>query len=228
MEQPEKLPIQGSPVVTEDIAAKVTEATVKFRMIGVIICIRQILPHFIQHEDSIQDSAALLERLLQVYELCLHLLTHSDQGIVTHALETLQQLLKTPPTILKHILVSAVGIRKNYVFDMTNYSEIESEGSTPSSRKKSGLVNVVPESEHVEDIDDVMHALKEKERVDASLDKITIQILPESDPLFAEGSESTGELKDLNLQENNQGCENYKPTECTIETAQVLGQTLSV
>ncbi len=40
------------------------------------------------------NEVDLLERLLQLYELCLHYAGHRDHNVVSHALETLLQLLR--------------------------------------------------------------------------------------------------------------------------------------
>ena len=167
---------------TETFATKITKTTTKFRMVGVIICIRHILPHVMENESDMQDSSALLERLLQVYEICLHLLYHSDQGIVSHVLETLHQLLKTPTTILRNVLVSPIGIRNSHILDSKTGSTKESSLVVKSTNYEESYVKGTENMDDVEDIDDGMQALTEKELVDASLEKITIEMLPDQDP----------------------------------------------
>lgn len=53
---------------------------------------------------------------LKVYELTLHYTQHWDHNVVTAALELLQQLLRTPPPELLHILISPGSIAHAMVF----------------------------------------------------------------------------------------------------------------
>lgn len=47
----------------------------------------------------------------QVYELTLHYTQHRDHNVVTGALELLQQIFRTPPIELLHVLTSSGGIQ---------------------------------------------------------------------------------------------------------------------
>lgn len=47
----------------------------------------------------------------QVYELTLHFTQHRDHNVVTGALELLQQIFRTPPIELLHVLTSSGGIQ---------------------------------------------------------------------------------------------------------------------
>ena len=58
-----------------------------------------------------EDLSCLHERCLQLYELTLHYLDHTDHNVVTHSLETLQQLLKTPPQVSMH---TKAGFLRNW------------------------------------------------------------------------------------------------------------------
>ncbi|XP_071441491.1 huntingtin [Hetaerina americana] len=94
-------------------------------ILGVLGCLRYILPHFYGSATSsktaapgaaTEGSAGLLrhaqdgshlpriEKILQVYELCLLCAQHEDHNVVNAALETLQQLLRCPPSGLISLL----------------------------------------------------------------------------------------------------------------------------
>jgi len=50
-----------------------------------------------------------------VYELCLHYTNHSDHNVVNAALETLHQLLQSPPPDLLPILLSSQGVTRSHI-----------------------------------------------------------------------------------------------------------------
>jgi len=50
-----------------------------------------------------------------VYELCLHYTNHSDHNVVNAALETLHQLLQSPPPDLLPILLSSQGVNRSHI-----------------------------------------------------------------------------------------------------------------
>lgn len=54
--------------------------------------------------------------LLKVYELTLHYTQHWDHNVVTAALELLQQVFRTPPPELLHMLITAGSISHATVF----------------------------------------------------------------------------------------------------------------
>jgi len=51
----------------------------------------------------------------QVYELCLHYTNHSDHNVVNAALETLHQLLQSPPLELLPVLLSSQGVTRSRI-----------------------------------------------------------------------------------------------------------------
>ena len=53
--------------------------------------------------------------LFQVYELCLHWTGHNDHNIITASLETLNQLLTTPPAQLSAVLLSPSGLSRSRI-----------------------------------------------------------------------------------------------------------------
>lgn len=52
----------------------------------------------------------------KVYELTLHYTQHWDHNVVTAALELLQQIFRTPPPELLHMLITAGSIQNATVF----------------------------------------------------------------------------------------------------------------
>ena len=195
----------------KSFATKITETTNKFRIVGTMMCIRQILPHIMDNEREIADSSSMLERLIQVYELCLYLLHHSDQAIVSHALETLHQLLKTPTTLLRNVLVSPGGIRSSHIFHSNSHV---ARNSSPAEKTLSKHEGSFEDAEHLndDDIEEEMQALVEKEPVDTSLERVTIEMLPDQESVLqlqVSDEKSSGEYlgpKD-SLQENAQQSE---------------------
>lgn len=63
---------------------------------------------------------------LQVYELTLHYTQHWDHNVVTAALELLQQMFRTPPPELLHLLITAGSISHATVFRQDNESRARS------------------------------------------------------------------------------------------------------
>ena len=73
---------------------------------GVLSLCRAILPFF----SSVDDEA---ESLLQLYELCIHFLSHPDHNIVNAALETVQQLLRSAPPLLVFLISSPGSVTQS-------------------------------------------------------------------------------------------------------------------
>lgn len=63
---------------------------------------------------------------LKVYELTLHYTQHWDHNVVTAALELLQQMLRTPPPELLHMLITAGSIHHASVFRQDTESRARS------------------------------------------------------------------------------------------------------
>ena len=57
----------------------------------------------------------LLVLCLQVYELCLHFTNNTDHNVVNAALETLHQLLQSPPPDLVPVLLSSKGVTRSRI-----------------------------------------------------------------------------------------------------------------
>lgn len=90
-------------------------------IIGVFGCLRVILPHICKPPESQDVEAQRTDNLLHMYELCLHYTKwHSDHNIINAALETLAQLLKTPPKSLVFVLLSSEGIPHSRIISNQN------------------------------------------------------------------------------------------------------------
>lgn len=63
---------------------------------------------------------------LKVYELTLHYTQHWDHNVVTAALELLQQIFRTPPPELLHVLITAGSITHATVFRQDTESRARS------------------------------------------------------------------------------------------------------
>ncbi|XP_076644519.1 huntingtin [Halictus rubicundus] len=85
-------------------------------IIGIFGCVRIILPHVCNLAELQDDEITQLDSLLQIYELCLHYTKwHSDHNVINAALETLAQLLKSPPRALVSLLLSNQGITSSRI-----------------------------------------------------------------------------------------------------------------
>ncbi|EDO49114.1 predicted protein [Nematostella vectensis] len=97
--------------------------------LGVLNCLRQIIPNLddmSSHEEIMRGSFGVhmaprgsrlseaqginIKQLLQMYEVLMHCTKHSNHNVVNASLETLQQLLRTPPAPLLEMLLSSDGI----------------------------------------------------------------------------------------------------------------------
>ncbi|XP_076001900.1 huntingtin isoform X2 [Genypterus blacodes] len=97
-------------------------------ILGVLLTLRYLMPLLQQQVNttSLKGSFGVMrkeadvqptpEQLLQVYELTLHYTQHWDHNVVTAALELLQQMFRTPPPELLHMLITLGGIPYATVF----------------------------------------------------------------------------------------------------------------
>ncbi|KAM9314624.1 huntingtin isoform 2-T2 [Pholidichthys leucotaenia] len=97
-------------------------------ILGVLLTLRYLIPLLQQHVNtsSLKGSFGVMrkeadvqptpEQLLQVYEVTLHYTQHWDHNVVTAALELLQQVFRTPPPELLHMLITAGSIPHATVF----------------------------------------------------------------------------------------------------------------
>ncbi|XP_063237175.1 huntingtin isoform X2 [Bacillus rossius redtenbacheri] len=111
-----------------DCVVPVRETHSASTVVGVLGCLRQILPHVgaaAAGEEEMKgsfgerhrhlESPQAVDRLLQVYELSLHYTAHADHNVVIAALETLHQLLQSPSEDLVSLLLSPRGIGRSRV-----------------------------------------------------------------------------------------------------------------
>ncbi|KAM4604138.1 huntingtin isoform 2-T2 [Polymixia lowei] len=97
-------------------------------ILGVLLTLRYLMPLLQQqvNTSSLKGSFGVMrkeadvqptpEQLLQVYELTLHYTQHRDHNVVTAALELLQQVFRTPPPELLHMLITVGSISHATVF----------------------------------------------------------------------------------------------------------------
>uniref|UniRef100_A0AAQ5Z840 Huntingtin n=1 Tax=Amphiprion ocellaris TaxID=80972 RepID=A0AAQ5Z840_AMPOC len=97
-------------------------------ILGVLLTLRYLMPLLQQQVNttSLKGSFGVMrkeadvqptpEQLLQVYELTLHYTQHWDHNVVTAALELLQQVFRTPPPELLHMLITPGSILHASVF----------------------------------------------------------------------------------------------------------------
>ncbi|XP_063780391.1 huntingtin isoform X3 [Pseudophryne corroboree] len=91
-------------------------------ILGVLLTLRYLIPLLQQQvkDTSLKGSFGVtrkeaeispsLEQLTQIYELTLHYTQHRDHNVVTGALELLQQIFRTPPIELLHVLTTPGSI----------------------------------------------------------------------------------------------------------------------
>ncbi|XP_075050447.1 huntingtin isoform X1 [Mixophyes fleayi] len=91
-------------------------------ILGVLLTLRYLIPLLQQQvkDTSLKGSFGVtrkeaeispsLEQLTQIYELTLHYTQHRDHNVVTGALELLQQIFRTPPIELLHVLTTSGSI----------------------------------------------------------------------------------------------------------------------
>ncbi|KAI4485420.1 hypothetical protein M0804_006925 [Polistes exclamans] len=81
------------------------------KVIGVFGCIKVILPYLSTPTECESSDKQQLENFLQIYELCLYYTKwHSNHNLINAALETLAQLLQSPSSAFKYLLLSKEGI----------------------------------------------------------------------------------------------------------------------
>ncbi|KAM4585009.1 huntingtin isoform 1-T1 [Odontesthes bonariensis] len=107
-------------------------------ILGVLLTLRYLMPLLQQQVNttSLKGSFGVMrkeadvqptpEQLLQVYELTLHYTQHWDHNVVTAALELLQQIFRTPPPALLHMLITAGSIPHATVFRQDTESRARS------------------------------------------------------------------------------------------------------
>ena len=69
-------------------------------------------------------ASDILQKSLQLYELCLCLMESKNTSIIMQSLETLQQLLKTPSNIFKQMITSPQGKQVSLFFSLVSNGDI--------------------------------------------------------------------------------------------------------
>ncbi|XP_067133027.1 huntingtin isoform X2 [Centruroides vittatus] len=97
-------------------------------ILGVLLCLRHLIPHLSDQERQIvlkgsigvrqkeENIGISVDQLLQVYELLLFYTHHNDHNVITATLEALHQLLHSPPKQLIPLLLDPVGISKSQIY----------------------------------------------------------------------------------------------------------------
>jgi len=115
-------------------------------IIGVLTVCRQILPSFTQLNDE-------SEALLQLYELAITFTDHKDHNIVNASLETIQQLLRSAPSLLIYFLSAPGGAGKSRL----SVDQYEGEtSSTPPPEFPHSSLPTDPSLHSISDITEVM------------------------------------------------------------------------
>ncbi|XP_063075686.1 huntingtin isoform X3 [Engraulis encrasicolus] len=96
-------------------------------ILGVLLTLRYLMPLLQQQvpNTSLKGSFGVMrketdispspEQLVQVYELTLHYTQHCDHNVVTASLELLQQVFRTPPPELLHVLITPGSLSRPMV-----------------------------------------------------------------------------------------------------------------
>nr|CAD7575629.1 unnamed protein product [Timema californicum] len=132
-----------------DCVVPIRDTQPVWTVLGVLGCLRHLLPHFgttKPGEEELkgsfgvrkrhQEAPQAVDRLIQVYELCLHYTNHPDHNVVNAALETLHQLLQAPPGALVPVLLSPQGITRSRVH--------ATDGGDQLSRRSLSQMSVAP------------------------------------------------------------------------------------
>ena len=100
------------------------------KIIGVLLCAKLLIPKIydrpeveLSRGESVDETPEeddgrgrlLAHRLMQLYEFCLHFIDHENHSVVVQALETMHQMLSSPPACILPTLVSPGGITRSYI-----------------------------------------------------------------------------------------------------------------
>ena len=101
---------------------------------------RAIIPLISKYEEQLEiDASDILQKSLQLYELCLCLMESKNTSLVMQSLETLQQLLKTPSNIFKQMITSPQG-KQVSLFFFLRYQMVTFRKKGSNLRKKSDVI----------------------------------------------------------------------------------------
>ncbi|KAK4875471.1 hypothetical protein RN001_011893 [Aquatica leii] len=106
-------------------------------ILGILGCLKTILPHIKNYtsEQEIKDSFGIrkevnetpfsVDRLLQVYEICLHYILSNDHNVVNASLETLNSLLQNSMPDLRNVLLSPHGITRSRISFLDSHEKLK-------------------------------------------------------------------------------------------------------
>ena len=87
------------------------------KLLGLMVGTRSVIPLIAKYEPELEiDASEIVQKSLQLYELCLYLTDSKDASVIAQSLETLQELLKNPSNIFKGVLISPLGISSHSIF----------------------------------------------------------------------------------------------------------------
>uniref|UniRef100_A0A0K8SGM1 Huntingtin n=1 Tax=Lygus hesperus TaxID=30085 RepID=A0A0K8SGM1_LYGHE len=111
-----------------DLVLPVKDDLSSYTILGVLNCLRSLIPHVANDgkETFLRGSFGVkrktnkqvtlsIDSIIQIFELCLHWTQHSDHNVTTAALETLNELLTTPPKDLITILIDSHGLGRSRI-----------------------------------------------------------------------------------------------------------------
>nr|XP_022340193.1 huntingtin-like isoform X2 [Crassostrea virginica] len=148
-----------------DMVIPVDEETNLHSLIGVLLCLRSLIPHLSEsgHEkQGLKGSFGVMtkekeqtvskEQIIKVFQLLLHLMGHSDHNVVTGALETFQQFLRHPSPLLVSLLTTPKSIPRSYIYRSDQgLQQTEGLSEVPSMSKLAEDSSVVDELESIVD-----------------------------------------------------------------------------
>ncbi|XP_063922689.1 huntingtin isoform X2 [Zophobas morio] len=108
-----------------DLLIPINENQSTHLILGVMTCLKNILTHLSDDkadEGNKGDSLITVDKLLQVYELCLYYFSSKDHNVINAALETANTLFLNCPLDLKQVLVGDSGLDKSRINLPTSFS----------------------------------------------------------------------------------------------------------
>lgn len=183
-----------------DLATPKTDEEYPNTMLGILLCLRNIVPHLVHSQgdengqfarssfgktakDINVDKKVTTDQLIQMFDLLLHCTQHRNHNVVTSALDTLQQLLKKPATDFLKVILSPEGIPRSQVLELTQKRLNRSRSGSAAS-----LLPVLGEETEAPLEDDSEESLMRLEisHTDSAVESV-------SSPCFSVGSENYDE-----------------------------------
>ncbi|CAH1990108.1 unnamed protein product [Acanthoscelides obtectus] len=135
-----------------DILVPVNETQTTHNILGFMLCMKSLLPHIsFARDDPDIPSEMITQKLLQVFELCDHYLTHKDHNVVNACLETLNVLLQNSTSEVQKKLLSDKGLGVSKIFNSAIRNRSPSQLSITTNTTM-GDESVFSESELTETI----------------------------------------------------------------------------